>query len=129
MWLATLHIPRQVEQGAEEPQLALQAPGLQQPQLWGLTVVELAAREVEPEAAVQEEEWKQVPQLAEQEMEEPVIPAPGGRVWTAQAAHRTSLAPRAPGWASSPSGAAMGPELGLEAWRLEGRVCGGEWVG
>lgn len=58
MWLATLHIPRQEEQGAEEPQPALQAPGLREPPRWGLTVMEVAAREVEQEAAaaVEEEE-------------------------------------------------------------------------
>lgn len=130
MWLAILHIPRQEEQGAGEPQPVLRALGLQRPLLWGLMVTEVAAREAEQEAAAREVEWKEVPPLEEQETEEPGIPAQGGRVWTAQAAHRTSLSPRGPGWASLPSGAAMGPGwAGLEVWRLEGRVSGGEWEG
>lgn len=130
MWLATLHIPRQEQQEAVEPQLALQALGLRQPPQWGLTVTEVTAREVEQEAATGEEESKEVPQLEEQEMEEPGIPAQGGRVWRAQAAHRTSLSPRGPGWASLPSGAATGPGwAGLEVWRPQGRVCGVGWAG
>lgn len=135
MWPATLHIPSQEEQEPLEPQPALQAPGLQLPPPWGPTLTEGVVRESEQEAAVaaaaaageqEQEEQKEAPQLEQQEAQESGIPIQGGRVWTAQAAHQTSLPPRAQGSASSPNGAAMGPGWGPpEVWKLGGRVCGG----
>ena len=84
-------------------------------------------RGAEPDAAA--EEWRE-PLREEQETEEPCLPAQGGKVWKAQAAHWTSLPPRGLDLESSPSGAAM--ELVWveeEAWRPGGRVSGEEWVG